>query len=397
MNRPLHVMQLIAGFAVEGPSGGIAQFGINLAQALDPQIIERTLCGLWDYKTESEKERIAVLRTKGMHVFAAGEWEEAKPYHSFVRSLQVVDSWLKRHPVDIIHSHSEFGDAAALYLGLKHRIPCLIRTLHNNTIWTHRPWRRLFLVNIMYPLIFQVEAAVSEDIVSQLNRRPLARLLGKKGRVLYNSIDLSRFEGRTVVDREKLLSGLGIPPGRLVIGTVGRLTEQKGYTFLLDAAARVVKQEPDCHFIIIGSGKMEQELKEKAHHLELNNHLTWAGARNDVPDLLQCLDIFVSSSLWEGLPTVLMESMVSNVPVVATNIPGTREVIAHQDTGLLAAPANPEALAEGIITLIQDRDLAAHLARRARASVARFDIYSVAQKYEQLYQEAAVKKGVIKT
>jgi hypothetical protein len=68
MNRPLHVMQLIAGFAVEGPSGGIAQFGINLAQALDPQIIERTLCGLWDYKTESEKERIAVLRTKGMHV-----------------------------------------------------------------------------------------------------------------------------------------------------------------------------------------------------------------------------------------------------------------------------------------------------------------------------------------
>jgi glycosyltransferase involved in cell wall biosynthesis len=387
MTPPLRVMEIIAGFAVEGPSGGIAQFGINLVQAMDGEKFERILCGLWDYQTEPEKRRICELNQKGIITFAAAAWEEEKPYHSFLRSLQKMDTWLKKHPVDVIHSHSEFGDAAALYLGLKHRVPILARTVHNNTLWRRRPFRRIFLVNLLYPLAFQLEAGVSQDIVDQLNRRPLARILGKKGQVLYNSIDFSRFNNVVPCNRSEKLASLNIPVDAILAGSVGRITEQKGYTYLLEAAARVIQQEPRFHFIIIGTGPQEQALKEKAARLHLDKYITWTGARSDVPELLSCMDMFISSSLWEGLPTVLMESMSMGTPIVATDIPGTKEVIEPMKTGLLVTPGDPEELARSILSLWSMPELAQELSRQAQKAVVKFDIKSVAGQYERLYEE----------
>jgi glycosyltransferase involved in cell wall biosynthesis len=390
--RKIHVMEIIAGFSVEGPSGGIAQFGINLIKCLDPDLYSRTLCGLWGYHTAPENQRIEEMNKEGIHTFAAQAWDEDKPYQSFFGSIRAINRFIENHPVDIIHSHSEFGDAAALICGWKNRVPVLMRTVHNNTIWTRRPFRRLFLVNLLYPIAFRKEIGVSQNIVDKLDQRPLAKLVKRRAALLYNSIDLSRFTQMHRPDKTQLLEKLNIHPEAVIAGSVGRLTEQKGYKYLLEAAKIILEKQPNYHFLIIGSGGSEQELKNKSRQLGIEDQVTFTGPRNDVIDLLSCMNVFVSSSLWEGLPTVIMESMAAGIPVVATDIPGTTEIITHEKNGLLVPPGNPQALAEGILKMVNSPGLAERCIKEAKESVKRFDIKTIARQHQGLYEKEFLKK-----
>jgi hypothetical protein len=170
MTNRIRVLEIISGFAVEGPLGGIERFGIDLCRALDRTRLEPIACGLWSYGTPLEWRWVNQLVGEGIEAFIAATWAEDAPYRSFWRALRGIRTALAGQRVDIIHSHCQFGDVAALLLRRALGAQVVMRTVHNEREWVKRPLRRLVLTNWLYPLAFDAEIGVSQGVVDNLNQ-----------------------------------------------------------------------------------------------------------------------------------------------------------------------------------------------------------------------------------
>jgi glycosyltransferase involved in cell wall biosynthesis len=178
---------------------------------------------------------------------------------------------------------------------------------------------------------------------------------------------------------------LGIPANAFVVGTIGRLVELKGYSQLIDAASLVIKQDSEVFFLIIGDGELSEQLKFQADQKGVSSNIFFTGGRQDIEELFVCMDLFVSSSYWEALPTVILESMAAGVPIVATDIPGTRELIRDKQNGWLVPPRDAFALAQTILVALNDAKSRRLFADNARLDVKQFSIRVIAAEYETLY------------
>jgi glycosyltransferase involved in cell wall biosynthesis len=382
MPTRIRVVQIIKNFSIESGGGGIERFGIALAQALDPLRFQVSVCGLWDTGSPFEKERIKQIQVGGVDAFTTATWNETHPYRAFRQAYLGLRTWLTQNSVDILHCHSEFSDIAVLPFGFK-RKPFILRTVHNRE-WGKRPLRRLLLTNFLYPLLFHNEIGVSMGIAETLNHRLLARLLHKQALCIHNAVDLGRFTDVNINHAAKRAE-LGLPLEVPLIGTVGRLSRQKGYSFLIDAAARVLEELPEARFVIVGDGEDAPLLRDQTLRLGINDRVLFTGPRTDVEELLPVFTLFVSSSLWEGLPTSIMESMAAGVPVVATDIPGTRELAAKDAIGWLVPAGNEQALGTVILAALRDPARRKACIANAQRMVKSFSIDIIAAEYEALY------------
>jgi glycosyltransferase involved in cell wall biosynthesis len=382
----MRVLEIIYGFPLGDKGGGITQFGIGLTKALRYRGFDVHLCGLFAFGDNFEKELMLKLSHEGVPAFCASSWDEHNPYYSFMKAVQSLWHWQSKHRARIIHSNSEFSDIAAIILKFHPSRPVIIRTVHGGFRyeWRKRPWRRFLLTNILYPLLFDLEIGVSQAITNRLNERPLAKILKRKAVCIYNAIDLSRFQ-TVKIDKQLKRNSLGIPNNVPLIGTVGRLSEEKGFRFLIEAIPWVLAEVPDAYFLIVGDGKLQKSLWNQAAALGIEHRVIFAGSRLDVEEILSCLDLFVSSSLWEGLPTNILESMASGVPVVATDIPGTREVVRNGYNGWLTPPGDALLLARTILEALKDVNLRRQFAERARETAKSFSMDLVADKYERIF------------
>jgi glycosyltransferase involved in cell wall biosynthesis len=382
----MQVLELIYGFQLGGRGGGIARFGIELSRALYQRGVNVHLCGLFDTGTSVERGWLAQLNGEGINSFCAGKWDKNCPYRSFWRAVQTLWRWQSRHNARIIHSHSEFSDVVAIILKLHPTRPIVIRTVHYGFRheWRRRPWRRWVLTNFLYILLFDLEIGVSQAITSTLNKRPLARAFRKQSVCIYNAIDLGRFQ-KVKVDKAAKRKSFNVPDDVPLIGTLGRLTEQKGLSFLLEAVPMVLDEIPQAHFLIVGDGELSENLRNQAQTLGIAHRVIFTGPRLDVEEILGCLDLFVSSSLWEGLPTAILESMAAGIPVVATDIPGTNEVIQNHSSGWLVPSRDPVALAKAIVEALKNPHLRKEFAYQAQQIACSFSIGSIADEYEKLF------------
>ncbi len=171
---------------------------------------------------------------------------------------------------------------------------------------------------------------------------------------------------------------------------VGRLAEQKGHLDLLQAFAWVRPVLP-AKLLVIGDGPLEHELRMAAEQLGIGGDVEFLGRRDDVPALLDGLDLLVSSSWWEGFPTVILEAMAAGVPVVATDVSGSRELVQSGVTGMLTPPRQPAALAAAMIGLLTNPPAAAAMAQRAHRFAQQFTMQATAQAYAALYCELAIR------
>jgi glycosyltransferase involved in cell wall biosynthesis len=388
LTEPLRVLILASTFASE--QGGVPRFVGELGRALDPQRVQPILAALWDYQSESDRRGLTRLQQTGLEAIVGADWDERAPYRSCLAALRGL--WRQVNgPVDLIHSHGEFADLAAIALRRHLRARAIVRTVHNEIEWAKRPWFGRFFPNFIYPFAFSAEYGVAEQVVANLDQRPAARLLGLRATKVYNALNFSRFETREV-DRAAKRQTLGLPADAFVVGSVGRLAPQKGYHLLLAAAALVLQQAPDAHFLIVGAGPLAVALQQQADGLGIAGCVHFTGVRNDVEELYAVMDCFVSSSLWEGLPTVVMESMAAGVPVVVTSVAGNRELVNDGATGLLAPAGDAPALAAALLRLYKQPDWARQLAANAREKAqAHFSIEAVAQQQAKLYWQLLKK------
>ena len=178
----------------------------------------------------------------------------------------------------------------------------------------------------------------------------------------------------------------------IVIGTVARLDPRKGYNYLLESAAQVSKIYPRARFIFAGVGELRTELDKLVKKLGISEKVIFVGNVKSIPGFLGLLDIFVLPSLDEGFGIVILEAMTASLPVVASRVGGIPEIINDNETGFLVEPANAEALTEGIIKLIDDKDLRARMGNLAKTEVKKFNSKEMTKKIETVYDFYIGKK-----
>jgi glycosyltransferase involved in cell wall biosynthesis len=180
---------------------------------------------------------------------------------------------------------------------------------------------------------------------------------------------------------------LGVPKDAPLFGIVGRLSDQKGMPYLIEAMRGIRAALPDARLLIIGNGEKAAELRALVAELGLEDCIAFLGPRTDAIDIIAGLDVIVSSSLWEGLPTVIMEAMLLGTPVVATDIAGSRDLVIAGETGLLVPAGDSVALARAAIRQYSERAQAQTMAATARRHIEQFTIREVARAYGALYAE----------
>jgi glycosyltransferase involved in cell wall biosynthesis len=171
-----------------------------------------------------------------------------------------------------------------------------------------------------------------------------------------------------------------------VMGAVGRLEEQKGHVYLLEALAQVQSEMPEATLVLVGDGRLRQNLEGRARELGLADRVRFLGTRRDLPLIYRALDLFVQPSLWEGLPLALLQAMGAGLPVLATRVSGVREVIADGINGRLVEPGDPQALARVLLELYRQPELRARLATKAPATIREnYSLEAMLAQLEQLY------------
>jgi L-malate glycosyltransferase len=176
----------------------------------------------------------------------------------------------------------------------------------------------------------------------------------------------------------------------------GRLSSEKGLIDLIKAAKSVSEKYPKIKFVITGKGPLERHLKRMVAKLNLERNFCFVGyvSRNTLLQYYQNATLYVLPSYWEGLPTTLLEAMSCELPVVATSVAGTSEVLVHRQNGLLVPPNNPEKLAISILELIGNGALRQDLGRNARMHVKEFyDWNTIVDKIERVYQDAYSRRS----
>jgi len=382
-----NVLQIVHGFGLESYGGGAERFAFALSRALDPERFRVVVCGLWSRGDASEDVHINGLRQHGLATLSLSDWDASHEVGSFLDTTRALHTYLRQERIDIVHSHCQFGDIAALIQAIAYPDLIIVRTPHDGhrVEWRNKPWRRLLLSELLYPLRYDAEVGVSSGIVKRLDGRPVACLWRRRAVHIPNAIDLSRFRHGpgSMQDRRDRFE---LPEDAIVIGSVGRLAIEKGYDLLLQAISAVLIEVPEVYLVLVGGGQLADDLTRQAHDLGISEHVRLTGPQSDVEEILPCFDLFVSSSRWEGLSTVVLESMASGVPVVATAVGGTVDIVDDSHNGWLVPPENPRALAKAILAAIRARCSWNEIARRALLTARAYSIDTVARQHEEMYQ-----------
>lgn len=207
-----------------------------------------------------------------------------------------------------------------------------------------------------------------------------------KAQVVRNGIDLSRFVPRSDAAGERLRQTLSLPPAAVVFGSVGRLNEAKQQQRMLAALRVLIDRGLDAALVVAGDGELRADLERETDRLALRDRVRFLGARNDVPDLLAGMDVFVLSSRTEGYSLALVEASAAALPIVATAVGGNAEIVQNRRTGLLVPAGDDERLAAAMGELGRSASQREQMGRQARAwALEEGSLAAMCDGYEQLY------------
>jgi len=294
-------------------------------------------------------------------------------------------SLLRRIKADLVHTHlTKHIDFQARIVICRTKLPF---------IWTiHGLYRSRGEEDVGWSLVFNLIEQSERAIITAVSHAALFDVLGEKKmsegktRVIYNGIDLSKFEAKS--EKRILRKQWKISEDAIVFGSAGRLIQTKRFDLLIDAAERVIKKHSNVHVVIAGDGKMRQSLEEQIDRLGLRGRVHLVGYQSDMVQFWHEVDVAVVSSDSEGLPMALLEACASGVPCIATRVGGIPEVleVLGDGSGILVEPGSKEALAEAMEKMMDER-VRNEYRKKAKEVAKRFSIDKTAEQYDKLYQE----------
>jgi glycosyltransferase involved in cell wall biosynthesis len=301
-------------------------------------------------------------------------------------------SFLRREKVDIVHAHLFNASRVSHFLAKISRVPITIETNHVREAWRKGRLKTWYAIDRFFAKFTDLIIAVSKANATYLTREK--GIAQSKVRVVQNGIETSvlHSDGLSV---SSVRAAVGVTENAPLITVVARLEPQKGHCYLLEAIPKVVEAHPDVIFLLAGDGALLAELKAQAKRLGIENNIIFAGFCSNVHDLLRGSTIFLLPSLWEGLPLVAIEASAVGLPVIATAVDGTPEVVKDGETGLLIDPRNPEAIATAVVALLDDPERARKMGSSGASFVrAHFDVSRQVEGTERIYMELATNKGI---
>jgi glycosyltransferase involved in cell wall biosynthesis/Ser/Thr protein kinase RdoA (MazF antagonist) len=224
--------------------------------------------------------------------------------------------------------------------------------------------------------------------VSDETKRSFSEVVGSgddQVEIVCNAVDVELYP--SPVDRDEMRARLGFTADDHLMTMVGTFKRQKGHAHLVEAAALLGDRAPHLHILMVGDGELLPQVRAHVEALGLADRIHLLGSRRDVPDILAASDSFVLPSLWEGLPVALVEAMASRLPVIATRVSGTSQVMLDGRTGWLVPPADPAALEHAIVQLLADPKRASDMAVAARERVeSEFSANAQAEQLAELFR-----------
>lgn len=312
---------------------------------------------------------------------------EISPVGDPVALVALARAFRRMRPA-IVHTHSSKAGILGRLAARLARVPRVVHTVHGWSFNDTQPRP----VRTLYRSLERVAARATDRIVcvSERDRETgIALGIGSPDRyaLVRSGIDLAEFAPRPE-RRAAVRAALGVAEGEILVGAVACLKPQKAPLDLVEAAASARARDPRLRFVLAGDGELRGPVEERARSLGLGESFRILGWRRDVPDLLAAMDLFLLTSLFEGLPRSVLQAMSAGVPIVATAAGGTPEVVRDRETGRLVPPGRPAEAAEAILDLAADLEGRTALATAARRRIGEeFDIRGMVRRLDRLYEE----------
>jgi glycosyltransferase involved in cell wall biosynthesis len=280
----------------------------------------------------------------------------------------------RRRSVHIVHTHSNADSwNASIAAKLSLRRPLVVRTRHLSASFNNR-----MIYNFMADRVVTTGEYVRQYMIRERNIDP--------GKVvaISSGIDLTRFDPGRV--RGNLRGEWKIPPGVLVFGTASIFRKKKGHHHLLEATREILRSFPSAKLLLVGEGPQEKNLLRLIEELGIRDSVIMPGFQDDMPRVLNSMDVFVFPTLEEAFPNAVMEAMAMRKPVVASRVGGVPDIVQDGQTGYLVDPGDPRAIAEKVVALFKDKKLREEMGLRGGKFVAENASQQImVQKLESLY------------
>ena len=370
------VVQLTASRFFGGPERQMVELAKSLPaefQTVFVSFSENGLCGAFlDKARDSSFQGIALTRDTPRLLAA---------YRELTQLLQAVEA-------DVLCCHGYKANLLGLAAARRYRIPAIA---------VSRGWTAACARVRLYEAIDRLVLRWVDKVVcvsrAQADKVRKAGVPWRKILVIRNAIRLERFAQPRPEYRERLRSLFHKPPP-LIVGAAGRLSPEKGFDVLVDAAAQVTRNRPGVGFVLFGDGALRESLQGQIETKGLNGSFVLAGFRPDFDQFLPHLDLLAVPSFTEGLPNVVLEAFAAGVPVVATAVGGTPEVVQHGQSGYLTPPGDSAVLARRIGDLLFQPGAARDMGLRGRQRVIQdFAFDRQAQQYCRLFAEVTRENG----
>lgn len=360
---PLSVLQIASGF----PGwGGTELHILNLSEQLRLRGHDVTIAcrpGRW---VEERAQKMG-LPTVPLAVMKQNDWRAFGPARRLLRDLKP----------DVMHVHWSLDVVVPGWAAKLEGVPVRIMSRHMPYPFKNKLGARLY--SSLYSRMTPVSNSVRETMI-------LSGAVADKIEVIHHGTDVAAFEKTTRGGRE-VRAELGVPDDCVAVGIAGRIAPEKGHRILLEAAKRLDGRYP-LRFVVIGDGPDETAMRALADTLGIADSVVWAGFRADINDVLAALDIVVVPSTWpEPCSAVVQQGMAVSRPVVGTRTGGTPEMIVDEETGLLVAPGDADALAAALARLAGDAFVRRCMGRAGRVRVEeQFSLRVMTDKIEALYR-----------
>ena len=292
----------------------------------------------------------------------------------------------------IVHTHSSKAGILGRWAAWLAGVRCIIHTVHGFSFHQFQHP----LVRSFYIFLERLTSSITSAFIlvsrANLEEGMKEKIFNPDKAVLIRSgIDISEYQS-VQYNRTAVRESLGIINGDPVVAMVACFKPQKAPLDFVKTARLVIDEHDQVEFLLVGDGVLRSHIKKLAEKLKISDKVHLAGWRKDVPEILNSIDILVLTSLWEGLPRVLPQAMAAGVPVVASDVNGSREAIRDGVNGFITQPHDIQGMARKILYLLMHPEEARSMGEKGTEMVQEFDIWKMLRQQEQLYSSLTGSK-----
>ncbi|MEW5746932.1 MAG: glycosyltransferase [Nitrospirota bacterium] len=364
---------------IDSPTAGTERQLLMLLKHLDRRQFDPYLCVLRSSAWLEQEFDLCPLHVAGIRSFKQlGSW----------RRLWRFARFLKREGIAIVQTHFRDSDIAGIIAARLAGTAAIIATRRNQGYWHKRGEVALKKLLSRRATVIIANSQSTKQWTAAVEGVPAERI-----RVIHNGIELEAYPGSDPVLRERCRRQLGLSGNTCCIGVVANLRPVKGIDVFLRAAAQVARRVDDVRFLIAGEGEERAALMRLAAELGLGGAVRFLGRRRDVPSLLAAFDIGVLSSHSESFSNALIEYMAAGLPVVTTDVGGSREAVEDGVSGFVVPVGDDHRMAEAIIRIAEDRTEGLRMGQRGRRCAEQlFSSQSCIEKSEALYRACGLSR-----